>query len=69
MKKYSDKQRYDMYKKIVETNKTKRLGTNEIMSVYLGVINKAQFAWEIDEALDAILYNEELLKTTGRGKL
>lgn len=57
-----NKQRYEMWKTILHVNKTKRLGLNDIMSVYLSQINKASTPQEIDEVLDAILENEKRLK-------
>lgn len=63
------KARYETWKKVLYVNKTKRLGLNDIMSVYLSQINKATTSQEFDDVLDAIIKNESQLKLQGKGNI
>lgn len=67
--KYTNEKRYETFKKVIFENRSKNLGRNNIMTTYMQVLNKAILPEEIDEALDAILFNEEQIKKTGKSKL
>lgn len=64
-----DLKRYEVWKKVIQANRTKVLGVNDIASIYMQQINKASLSVEIDEVLDAIIENELILKKAGKSVL
>lgn len=54
----SNDKRYEMLKKVYMENKIKRQTIDSVWYQYMAVINKAVYPHELDEALDAIIENE-----------
>lgn len=55
-----NEQRYKMWLKVVQENRTKRHTIDSIWFQYLEQLNKVSFATEIEDVLDAIIANEKL---------
>lgn len=56
-----NEQRFKMWLKVVQENRTKRQTVDSIWFQYLEQLNKVTFASEIEDVLDAIIENERRL--------
>lgn len=54
-------QRYEMFKKVLQENRLRRHTIDSIWFQYMEQLNKAVYAAEIDDVLDAIIENEKRL--------